>query len=95
MNTIAIAQTGPGVGQIAVPDITATPPQVIAKFAPLLIEYALFNAFSVGRELCEIDTMAVIRCTMGGGVAGCQLRHYPSRTSQIVANGGNVRLSEC
>jgi hypothetical protein len=40
MNAIAIAQTGPGVGQIAVPDITATPRQVIAEFAPLLIEYA-------------------------------------------------------
>ena len=40
MDAIAIAQTGPDVGQIAVPDITATPRQVVAEFATVLVKYA-------------------------------------------------------
>ncbi|MNN65003.1 hypothetical protein D3C81_1804790 [compost metagenome] len=77
------------------PDITATPRQIIAMLTALLIEYAQFDALGMRRKKGEINAMAVIRCTMGGGIAGCQLCHHPSRISQIVARGGNVRLSEC
>ncbi|CQB95828.1 Uncharacterised protein [Salmonella enterica subsp. enterica serovar Typhimurium str. DT104] len=95
MYAIAIAQTWPGAGQITMPDIAATSWQVIATLIPSGIKNAQLYALRMGGKEREIHAMTVIRCAMRRCFADRKLRHSPSRISQIVANGGNVRLREC
>ena len=95
MHAVAITQTGTGVGQIAVPDISGARWQVVALLIARRVKHTQLNALGMGGKEREIHAMSVIRCAMRCGVTGNQLRHSASRTSQIVDSGGSVRLRDC
>ena len=95
MNAITITQTRTRIRQITVPNVATVPWQVIAMFLAIGVKDTQLYPLGMSGEKCEVDALTVVMRAEGSGFANGELCHSASRTSQIVASGGSVRLSEC
>src|SRR5690606_14738729 len=94
MNAKTVVHARTPSGQVTVPDIPCTRRQIVAVLVAFPVKHTEFYPLRMRGKEREIHPLPVNARPERFGFPCRELRHSPSRTSQMVPSGGSVRLKE-